>query len=115
MSSNFVCHVEWGTQDPTGLSQFLSQLFGWEFQPFTPGYLMYLPADGGASVGINHSDMMKSGGSPSVSVWVKDLDAMLTKAQELGGSIAVPKVQMGSGAFAFIQAPDGNIIGLQQV
>ena len=115
MSSNFVCHVEWGTQDPAGLSQFLNRLFGWEFQSFTPTYLMYLPANGGTSVGINHSDMMKAGGSPNVSVRVTDLDAMLAKAQELGGTIAVPKVVMGSGAFAFIQAPDGNIIGLQQV
>lgn len=115
MSSNFVCHVEWGTQDPATLSKFLNQLFGWEFQPFTPTYLMYLPANGGVSVGINQNDMMKAGGSPSVSVRVTDLDAVLVKAQELGGSVAVPKVQMGSGAFAFIQAPDGNIIGLQQV
>ena len=115
MSSNFVCHVEWATKDPAGLAQFLNQLFGWEFKPFTPTYLMYLPADGGASVGINQNDMMTSGGSPSVSVRVTDLDAKLKRAEELGGKVAVPKVEMGSGAFAFIQAPDGNIIGLQQV
>lgn len=115
MTTDFVCHVEWGTSDPAGLSRFMANLFGWQFQEFAPDYLMYLPENGGISVGINRSGQMKSGGSPNVSVRVKDIDAALRKAQELGGNVAVPKVQMGTGSFAFISAPDGNLIGLQQV
>ena len=115
MSTPFICHVEWGTPNPAVLETFLTQLFGWKFQAFMPTYLMHLPDDGSASVGINQSDQMQSGGSPSASVRVTDLDAVLAKAQELGGSIAVPKTQIGAGAFAFIAAPDGSLIGLQQV
>lgn len=55
MSQPFVCHVEWGASDPAVLERFLSQLFGWKFQAFAPGYLMYLPEGGGVSVGINAS------------------------------------------------------------
>ena len=115
MTTPFLCHVEWGTPDPAALQGFLTGLFGWEFQAFAPGYLIYMPADGGVSIGINQSDQMRAGGSPNASVRVLDLDAMLAKAEELGGKIVVPKTPMGSGAFAFIAAPDGNLIGLQKV
>jgi predicted enzyme related to lactoylglutathione lyase len=111
----FVCHVEWGTPDAEGLQRFLSGLFGWEFQPLLPGYLIYLPSEGGASMGILKSDQMRAGGSPSASVRVPNLDAALEQAQRLGGKVVVPSTPMGTGAFAFIAAPDGNLVGLQQV
>ena len=115
MKAPFVCHVEWGTPEPEKLMNFLSQLFGWNFQPLAPGYLIFMSADGEVSVGILKSDQMRAGGSPSASVRVDDLDARLKKAQELGGKIAVQKTPMGTGAFAFISAPDGNLVGLQQL
>jgi len=115
MTIPFICHVEWGTPDPDVLQKFLTQLFGWEFQSFAPNYMIYLPAEGGVSVGIMQSDQMRAGGSPNASVCVLDLAAMLAKAEELGGNVVVPKTQMGTGAFAFVTAPDGNLIGLQSV
>lgn len=115
MSTPFICHVEWGTPTPAVLEKFLTELFGWKFQPFAPNYLIYIPADGSASVGINQSDQMQAGGSPNASVRVTDIDSMLAKAEELGGKIVVPKTLMGEGAFAFIAAPDGNLIGLQKI
>ena len=115
MTTPFVCHVEWGTLDPESLRKFLNQLFGWEFQAITPEYLMYMPADGGMSVGIMKSDQMRVGGSPSVSMRVTDIDATMAKAESFGGKVVVPKTQMGSSAFAFIAAPDGNLFGVQMV
>ena len=115
MSTPFVCHVEWGTPDPVELEKFLSGLFGWKFQPFAPGYLMYLPRDGGTSVGILQSDQVRAGGTPNVSIRVLDMDSMLAKAEHLGGKVVVPKTPMSDGAFAFIAAPDGNLIGLQKL
>lgn len=115
MTTPFICHIEWGTLDPDILQKFLTHLFGWEFQSFAPNYMVYLPAEGGASVGIMHSDQMRAGGSPNASVRVLDLDPMLAKAEQLGGTVVVPKTQMGTGAIAFVAAPDGNLIGLQKV
>jgi len=115
MNTPFICHVEWGTPEPEKLQNFLSQLFGWNFQALAPNYLINMPADGKVSVGIMKSDQMRAGGSPSASVRVDDLDAMLNKTEELGGKIVVPKTPMGAGAFAFISAPDGNLVGLQQL
>jgi predicted enzyme related to lactoylglutathione lyase len=35
------------------------------------------------------------------------------KAKALGGEVAVPKTTIpGMGSFAFVKAPDGNLIGL---
>ena len=115
MTTPFVCHVEWGTPDPDALQKFLNQLFGWEFHAFTPEYLMYMPAEGGISVGIMKSDGMRAGGSPNASVRVNDIDAVMAKAESLGGKVVVPRTQMGTGAFAFVAAPDGNLIGLQMI
>jgi uncharacterized protein len=115
MTTPFVCHVEWGTPDPESLQKFLKELFGWDFYPFTPHYLMYLPSQGGVSVGINKSEHLRPGGSPNASVRVIDIDAVLTKVESLGGKVVVPKTQMENGAFAFINAPDGNLIGLQMI
>jgi predicted enzyme related to lactoylglutathione lyase len=115
MSTPFICHVEWGTSDPFVLEKFFTQLFNWKFQVFAPNYLIYMPGDGGISVGIMKSDQVKAGGTPNVSIRVVDLDSMLIKAEELGGKIVVPKTSMADGTFAFIAAPDGNLIGLQKI
>jgi predicted enzyme related to lactoylglutathione lyase len=115
MTTPFICHVEWGTPAPELMHRFLNHLFGWEFQTFTPEYLIYMPEAGGISVGIMKSDQMRAGGTPSVSVRVTDIDAILSKAESLGGKIVAPRMQMGTGAFAFIAAPDGNLIGLQMM
>lgn len=115
MSAPFICHVEWGTPEPAVLEKFLTELLGWQFQAVMPTYLMYLPSDGSVSVGIMQSDQAKAGGTPNVSVRVTDIDSALAKAEVLGGKIAVPKTMMGNGAFAFVAAPDGNLIGLHQI
>jgi predicted enzyme related to lactoylglutathione lyase len=115
MSTPFICHVEWGTPDPTVLEKFLTQLFNWQFQVFAPNYIMYIPSDGGISVGIMQSNQAKAGGTPNVSIRVVDMDSILAKAEGLGGKIVVPKTPMGNGSFAFVAAPDGNLIGLQTI
>jgi uncharacterized protein len=115
MSTPFVCHVEWSTPDPAVLEKFLMQLFNWKFQTFAPNYLMYIPHEGGISVGILQSDQARAGGTPNVSIRVVDMDSFLAKAEELGGKIVVPNTPMGDGSFAFVAAPDGNLIGLQKL
>jgi len=115
MTTPYISHVEWGTEDPDELETFLSQLFGWQFDRFAPNYRIYLPGAGGISVGILESSRMKAGGTPNVSVRVDDLDATLDQAAELGGEVVVPKTPMGESSYAFIAAPDGNLVGLQQI
>jgi predicted enzyme related to lactoylglutathione lyase len=115
MSAPFICHIEWGTPDPARLEKFLTQLFSWQFQTFAPNEPIYGPADGGASVGSIQSDQMRDGRLQNASRRVTDMESMLAKAEELGAKIVVPKTPMGDGSFAFIAAPDGSLIGLQNL
>jgi predicted enzyme related to lactoylglutathione lyase len=115
MSAPFICHIEWGTPDPAVLENFLTQLFSWQFQAFAHDNVIYDSAGGGASVGIIHSEQMRVGGLPNASRRVTDMESMLAKAEELGAKIVVPKTPIGDGSFAFIAAPDGSLIGLQNL
>ena len=49
----------------------------------------------------------------TIYVEVEDLEAYLKKAGELGGKTLVPPVTLpGLGSFAWLAAPEGNIIGI---
>ncbi len=113
MASFPVTHVEWDTTDHVKLKDFLAGVFGWRFEPFGPGYFIYSPKSPGVSVGLNQNEKAQAGtGSPNVYIDVASIDASIEKARELGGGVAVPKTALPFGAYAFIKAPDGNLIGL---
>lgn len=113
MEKNTVTHVEWGTTQLTLLKDFMAGLFGWPFQQFDEDYFMY-SAPAGLSVGLMRSDHVQvGGGTPNVYIDVVSIEACLEKAKALGGDVAVPKTAIqGMGSFAFVKAPDGNLIGL---
>lgn len=113
MDKNTITHVEWGTTQLSRLKDFMTGLFDWQFQPFGEGYFMY-KAPGGLSVGLMHNDHAQvAGGTPNVYIDVVSIDACFEKAKALGGDVAVPKTTLpGMGSFAFVKAPDGNLIGL---
>jgi predicted enzyme related to lactoylglutathione lyase len=117
MQNHGITHVEWATKDLGALREFLAGLFGWEFQPFGDNYFMAFPTgQGGVSVGLLQSDQSQPGGTPNVYIKVASIDACLERAQELGAGVAVPKTVIpGSGGFAFLKSPDGNLIGLHEL
>jgi uncharacterized protein len=46
---------------------------------------------------------------------VPDVDGVLARSGELGGSVAVPRMPVpGIGWLAYIKDPDGNILGILQ-
>jgi predicted enzyme related to lactoylglutathione lyase len=46
---------------------------------------------------------------------VPDLDGVLARLDELGGSVALPRMPVpGVGWLAYIKDPDGNILGIMQ-
>lgn len=115
MTTLQVTHVEWATTQLETLKDFLSRLFGWPFRSFGEGYYVYNPGDG-VSVGLMHNPRANAAGSPNVYLKVESIDDCLSTAQSLGGEVAVPRTKMGDvGSFAFIKAPDGNLIGLYEV
>ena len=112
-----VDHVEWATSDLAGLKAFMSDLFGWQFQPFGESYFIYYASPGATTVGLMHNPKAQmAGGTPHVSIEVASIDETVQKALALGGSVAVPKQEIGPelGSFGVIAAPDGNLIGLYE-
>jgi len=107
--------IEWGSSDVEGLKNFVAALFGWEFATLMPGYYFYRGADG-PGIGLMQNERCEAGGTPNVYVRVASIADCLAKAQALGGSVAVPETPIpGLGSFAFVKAPDGNLIGLHQL
>ncbi len=126
---NRVIHFEVHAKDKDGVQKFYQELFGWEFQMMGPEYGNYrviktgdmLPTDM-ASVGINGGVAERKGEPGAVGapvnafvcvVGVQDTDAMVTKAVELGGQIAVEAMEVPMvGRLAYLLDPENNIFGV---
>ncbi len=112
MNANSICHVEWSSTDLERTKAFLWGLFGWEFQTFTPDYMLFTTPSGPGG-GISEVKEVRAGTSPVVYVAVEAIQPYLEEAVELGGGVAASRTEIpGMGWFAHIADPDGNIIGL---
>lgn len=119
MQPRIVTHVEWATADLEALKNFVEKLFDWSIQSFGEGAGYYLVRPGGddqPTVGLMYNpEAVVGSGSPNVYIVVESIDATLQRGQELGGQVIVPKTAIiGTGAYAFLKAPDGNLIGLHE-
>jgi predicted enzyme related to lactoylglutathione lyase len=114
MAINEITHVEWATTELNGLRDFLSGLFGWQFTELSPAY--YFAGMDQLSIGLLlNPQAVLAGGSPNVYIEVGSIDEAFDRAIELGGVIAVPKVEIPAfGWYGFVKSPDGNLVGLHQ-
>ncbi|MFQ5884687.1 MAG: VOC family protein [Thermoplasmata archaeon] len=114
MTKNSICHIEWSSTNLERTQDFLSNLFGWKFQPFGEDYLLFSPPSG-VGGGIMKVDEVSPGESPLVYVDVDEIEPYLERAKELGGEVAVEKTPVPKvGWFAHVSDPDGNIVGIVQ-
>lgn len=109
-----VVHFEIGALDGEKSRRFYSQLFGWAIDvDDSTGYgLVRTGSDSGIGGGIVAAP-------PDAPAWVtfyvavRDLDAALARAGELGGRTVMEPTEIGAGmAFAMFADPDGNVVGL---
>lgn len=110
---NAVVHFEVGAADDGPLVAFYTELFGWEPKA-APGYTL---VDTRGGRGINGGIGKSRSGEPWLALYVEadDLQAMLRKANSLGGRTAVPVTGFGGAVtFAMFNDPDGLLIGLVQ-
>ena len=109
--ANPVVHFEIGCKDTAATSQFYSSLFGWSTQPMGPAAMIQT----GSSQGIQ-GHISALGHEPFhytiFYVLVDSIEESLAKAQELGGKVLVPKVDIPMGSFAWFSDPEGNTVGL---
>ncbi|CAN0433367.1 unnamed protein product [Phaeothamnion confervicola] len=123
--SNRPVHFEIHASEPEKSIAFYQALFGWRFDkyPMPFDYWGVITGEDGER-GINGGLLPRRGPPPAdgapVNSWmltvkVDNVDAMLAKANELGGKLALPKMTIPHVGFvAYIKDVDGNILGLQQ-
>jgi predicted enzyme related to lactoylglutathione lyase len=111
MMGNRIAYFEVGAQDHETLVSFYRDLFGWRLEDAADGYAMIDTRAGGINGGIGRS----SDGSPWVSFYAaaEDPQAVLDRAQSLGGTTVVPVTEVpGVVTFAMFNDPDGNLVGV---
>jgi hypothetical protein len=116
MADNKVVHFEIVGRDATALQKFYSDLFDWTLDTNNPGgYGMSSPDQTGVVVGVGAS---QDGGAGHVTgyVAVKDIDATLARAVDLGGTVVMPKFSPGPGAvLGLVADPEGHVLGLTEL
>jgi predicted enzyme related to lactoylglutathione lyase len=115
MTAHPIVHIEIAAQDPEKSGKFYSDLFGWKVEGDPQFNYYQFAGDGGPGGGFpqigGQGDYKVGDVVPYIAT--DDIDAMLQKAQALGGKILLPKTEItGQGWFAFFADPTGNRIGL---
>ena len=112
MPSHPIVHFEIGCTDGAKTREFFAGLFDWKISGADSGFMISTgeaPGLGGHIVEL----APEWGNYVTVYVQVEDLDLYLEKATNLGGKVLVKPVTLpGQGSFAWLAAPEGNIIGL---
>jgi hypothetical protein len=107
-----VLHFEVVGKDVDKLQSFYGELFGWKTQPVPDmPYVMVEKEDGGIGGGIGPSP---DGGPGHVTFYVgtDDPQAILDKAEQLGGKTILPVTEMPRVTIALFADPEGHLIGL---
>ncbi len=109
-----VVHFEIGCSQGKETRTFFAELFGWEIS--APDAGMIIKRDGSRGIGGHIVELAPEWGNyVTVYVEVENLDVYLKKAGDLGGKTLVHPVAIpGQGSFAWLAAPEGNIVGIWQ-
>lgn len=127
--ANLVVHFEIHATDPQQLVDFYSELLGWQFSQFgdTP-YWTIATGEGAINnagvpgLGINGGLTQRNGPRPDVGapvtgsnfvVGVEDVDAVMRRGVELGGTEALPAQDWPNiGRAGYLLDPDNNVFGV---
>ena len=109
-----VVHFEVQALEPARLQQFYADLFDWQVDANNP--MNYGIVDTGADEGIRGGIGPAGGGQGGVTWYaqVDDPDAYLRRAEELGGEIVLPPMEVPGAqiTIAMLADPEGNRVGL---
>ena len=106
-------HIEFPADDVERAKAFYSNVFGWQFREMEglEGYYLYAagPAELGGGIGIRGENAPQAVRNY---IGVADVDAAVAKVEANGGSVVVPKTDIGVGWYAAVKDPEGHEIGL---
>jgi len=112
---NPVFYFEVGDVDQEPLQRFYTELFGWKSQQMPQG--RYILIDTVAGSGVNGGIGWSVQGWPWASFYVEadDVQALLDRANELGGTTVVPVSEVpGVVTWGMFNDPDGLLVGLMK-
>ncbi len=118
-------HFEIHAEKPERAQAFYEKLFGWKFTQWgSESYWLIATGEKGEP-GIDGGMMPRRGPVPAdmaavnafvCTVGVDDLDAMVGRLAEAGGTLAVPKMPIPTiGWLAYGKDPEGNLFGMMQM
>jgi len=115
MTEPRVIHFEIRGKDQEALQSYWSKLLGWKLNTdFPGGYGMTDSAATGIVVGIGEAPA-GTPGLVTAYVRVADIDAVLARAVELGGSVVMPKFSPdGSAQLGLVADAEGHVVGLSE-
>ena len=107
-----VVYFEIGCRNGGKTREFFAKLFDWDITGADAGMIINTAAP--ESIGGHIVELAPEWGNyVTIYVEVEDLELYLAKAEELGGKTLVPPITLpGQGSFAWLAAPEGNIIGI---
>ena len=108
-----VVHAEIRSQDPDATRRFFADLFGWKVasEGAFPGYTFIdTGVDGGTFVAI--SPRQSAEDEVLFFVAVENVEAMLARAEQLGGSIVQPAQHVPGTSFGVIADAQGHKVGV---
>jgi hypothetical protein len=113
MTKRNIVHIEIPAADAARAGEFYRQLFGWEIQHVPEmNYTMWDAGHGSAGGFTDLGETVKPG---DVLLYVnsEDIEADLTRAEALGGSVVYPKTEIpNTGWFGMFKDPTGNTIAV---
>jgi uncharacterized protein len=114
MAKNTFCHIEFHSTDLKRSQAFFQGLFEWTFRSFGDEMVVFGAGDQHLG-GLQKSEKVEAGASPSVWIEVDSIENYLAKAQTLGGKVVSDKHPVPSvGWSAMVSDPDGNKVGIVQ-
>lgn len=115
MTEPRIIHFEVVGRDQVALQRYYSELLGWKLDTSNPGgYGMTDPAQTGIVVGVGATPD-GSAGHVTGYVRVADIDAVLARAVELGGSVIMPRFSPdGVAQLGLVADPEGHVLGLTE-
>jgi predicted enzyme related to lactoylglutathione lyase len=113
---NRVIHFEINADDPERAATFYRDVLGWCIQKWDGPIPYWLVGTGEGEPGINGGIKHRTGHLQTVnSVVVADIDAILAKVVEHGGTVVRPPEPIpGLGRHAYFADTEGNVTGLIQ-
>ena len=116
--ANAIVHFEIPADDVQRAQKFYKQAFGWKISdPWKMNYFLVETKEKGED-GINGGLMQrKQPGQPFMNyISVASIDASLKKVEKAGGTVCMPKMEIGPGMgwIAAFKDTEGNVMGFHQ-